>query len=466
MEFVKEHLNEEPRGPIEEGVINLVMRLNGGMPDTLVPFSTGTTTLGNIAFTEEDFRTALDLARRTGRVVTRTVGAVRDLIRRKRGRPPKKSIPNMPAAKRPATGTEMLEWKNSLTRLYHTYQRYHMSVVKDTKIWTGNTLKIHDATGGVGPGLYWTVFSTALNGANREINYLAPVIWDGGFTANPTTSPNSRYFRLGRGGIIYVFAADWPGTIMNFDPLTQNNTNGNCDLSFTDFTYNQPTTNKNIPRTWKSVFQNTDWNYITIYNTDWVFDITNYSANDYIVEIILFRFTADVDAMDYEKQCLAIMGGSQGGTAGYIHDLPLAYNNDTSTITRKRIIVPGLTQENWTGTDYICSEGSKPNYKRLKVNVKRKYILKRPVLTSYDNNLEEVDIWNKYHEHQNGLYFRVMAWPITPDVYLTKFSGKLTLTEQRLPPDSNLADGEVMAALDVKIYKRSHFKLDENSPAF
>lgn len=363
-------------------------------------------------------------------------------------------------------GRNMLEWKNTLTRLYHTYQRYCMSPVKYTKVWTGNTIPVHDARLGNGPGLYWQYGTTTTTTDSRDINFLSPVLWDGGFQSNPTTSPVSRFYRLGSGGIIYIFAADWPGTIMNPDPLTHDNTNGNLQLEFVDYKYNQLTTNKNIPREWIAVFAHESWSYITVYGTRWSFDFFNYSAMDYVVEIQLFSFKADVDAMDYEKQCLAAMGGAQGGTAAYIQKIQLAPSSDVNIIQNKRYIIPGLTQDLYNGEAFISVEDLKPPKRRIKMDVMRKYVIKRPNLTTYETNLTEKQIWDKYHDNQKGLYFRIMAWPNIPDVFLQKGAGLVNIQTQRVGPNSSLTNGQVGGYLSCNIYKKTMFKLDETANTF
>jgi len=439
-------------------------------------------------------QSTLDQLVRAGRATygagARTVGFVRDLLRYEaEPNPPQTMVPYRPPNKtvtppgnstnyeKPmaSSGKQMLEWKNTLTRMYHTYTRFSMSAVKNAA--AVSSLQVHTTAEGEGPCLYWTAVLTP-GTTTRDKNLYQAFGWDGGMAGSPTEAAVGppivyrRNFRLGYSGTIYVFAADWPGKIMNPDPNTHTAAASDGKyLSMEDFGYNQPTTNKNIPRKWIDVFANVNWNYITVYGTRWVMDFTNFSPVDYTVEIVLFKFAADVDAMDYERQCLAAFGGSQGGTANYMNNLPLSINNDVKIIQKKRFTINGLNQTVVANNVLIAVQNDTANKKRIKMNIMRQYVIKRPDLKDYETTLTEKDIWTKYHEDQSGLYFRVMAWPSAQPIFFSGSTGVVDVFGNNNACMPEVTGGypanfKITPGVACTLYKKSYFKMDENMTTF
>jgi len=492
-----------------------VMRLNGGgrskkelilrNPETNVVISEDGLRIGNLQFTREDLSNAYRGARRvyTDLVVPASegvvsvgkqvytsgkrayddfVGGVGEYFGNKRPNDETRLVPWVNNT-RPFNNTNttttttmtkkaknMLDWKNTLTRMYHTYHRYVMSpiIYKTTKTSGGTTFYLHNTTVGTGPGLYWT-YSNTTGVSTREVNWNTMTYWDGGMAFPPSNSPTQRNYGLGSGGSIYVFAADWPGTIMNPDPDTHPGGTG-LVLQMTNYEYNQVTENKNIPRKWDDTFNNTSWNYITVYGCEWRFEFTNFAPQLYCVEISLFAFKADVDAMDYEKHCLAHFGGAQGGTNAYKDKLLLSPVTDVSVIKTRRFLIPGMVQNLWNSSSnqIIGTEVNNHNRRIVKWTLKHKYVLKRPVLTSYETNLTEKDIWEKYHDDQKGLYFRVQAWPMTLDMQVNNSTGEVTSngTQEKCTPVTAIEGGKISPCVQCVMYKKTWYKMDENSPTF
>lgn len=371
-------------------------------------------------------------------------------------------------------GKDMLEWKNTLTRMYHTYHVYYMSVIKTT--FTSNSLKLHGTWQGNGPALYWTYDNDTSTGspASRNLTFGALTYWDGGM-GTPTNTPRKRNYGLGSNGVVYVFAADWPGTYMNTDTATHSGGTG-VYLEFTNYVYNQTTVNKNIPRKWDDTFNNTSWNYITVYGTQWTFRFTNYATVDYTVEISLFKFKADVDVMDYEKQCLAHFGGAQGGTNAYREKQLLAPVTDVLILKTVRYKIPGLTNNvfmpfnstSLRAEQMVAFDSMASNTKKVTMNVKRRYVIKRPILTSYETNLTEKDIWLKYHDNQAGLYFRMQAWPNCQDIQMDLNTGVGTClsVDAKNVPNATPAELSILPGLACTVLKKSFYKMDENAATF
>lgn len=387
-------------------------------------------------------------------------------------------IPMLDAPQNGSTsaGASMLSWKNSLTRMYHTYQTYVMSpILQTTEVasWF-----VHRTSVGIGPHLYSTYdYKKNNTGETVRNQYFGTVYyWEGGMYGNPTpqtTSPTfipAKNFGLGRTSTIYIFSADWPGTIMNTDTETQNSGSSYKYLCWKDTTYSGTVTTPNYPRTWVSVFANTNWQYLTIYGTQFRFDVTNVSMQDYIFEISLFKFKADIDAMDYEKQCLAHVGGYHQFFNAYIQNLNAMPIADVNIVRTKRYRIKGCKTN--VGT-WNLVEGTVSNNRTIKWNIKRKYVLKRPLLNSYETNLSEQDIFAKYYEAQKGLYFRLSAWP-TDLLTLADINGTTTVPDgygsanPNIPAtdDNTTTPTRMGNGLQVNMYKKSYFKLDENTTTF
>jgi len=367
-------------------------------------------------------------------------------------------------------GRAMLAWKNSLTKMYHTYQVYQMHPVLQTASTGG--LYWHRMNDGQGPHLYWTFDTTLADTTNRNLNFNTAQYWDGGFGANPSIQVASPYvpaknYKLGASGIIYVFSADWPGTTMNPDVNTRLNTNQ--FLRWWDVEYAGTVTTTNYPRKWVDVFKNTSWQYITIYGIQYRFDVTNLSFRKYCLEIQLFKFKADVDAMDYEKQCLAAFGGYHTGTNGYMMNMNTFPIADVNIISNKRYYINGLTTQ--INND-IMTEGHNQNNKTIKMNIKKTIVLKRPLLNSYETTLTEDQIFTTYYEQQKGIYFRIMAWPMDIQFYQTPTGISQMFAFDTANPnvpnvtDANNVPTRLGSGLQVTMYRKAYFKLDQATAIF
>lgn len=375
-----------------------------------------------------------------------------------------------------SSGASMLAWKNSLTRMYHTCQTYTMSPI--LKSYQISTKYIHKVQAGEGPHLYWTYSHNIAEGNERNTFFGDLGYWDGGFDGNPTEevpySPGppvvpyqpKKNFRVGFGGVVYVFAADWPGTVMNPDPNTYSTT-ASC-LLWADFVYQGTVTTPNYPRKWTSVFANTSWQYITVYGIQYKFDVTNISLQDYVLEISLFKFKADIDAMDYEKQCLAHFGGYHSGTNQYVNNQLMMPIADVNIIRTKRYRIKGC--KTYMGNAQAM-EGDFSNNRTIKINIKRKYVIKRPLLNSYETNLNENQIFEQYYDKQKGVYIRMMAWPT--DIFTVCNQNGLSYTtgisnaSPNLPVSGNAtAPTNIGNGLSIQCYKKAYFKLDETTATF
>lgn len=380
------------------------------------------------------------------------------------------------------SGSSMLTWKNSLTRMYHTYQRYYMSNIYMKTIYaTGETVMNHATGEGNGPCLYWTFttqpyLETTGTYTGRETNHDSYAYWDGGMAAKPSDASGeteAKDWGLGKSGIIYIFHADWPGTVMNPDTETQGTTtaeyNKGHPLMLSNYDTNTTLTTHSTPRLWKDVFAQTTWQYITIYGSYWKFDFTNTSSSRYVVEIQLIKFKADIDAMNYQKQCMAAFGGQPGGTNAYINKLALVPNSDTYVLKTKRFKLDGLSTMNAIGSTFNSVEGQGKNNKTISWNVKRKYVIKRPVLTEYSTTLTEKEIYTKYCDRQKSLYFRIMAWPEEMVMYMDKDQ---VLTQNKVEQDKQMSQtatgtsGSMCPGVTCHIYKKTNFKLDETAANF
>jgi len=117
---------------------------------------------------------------------------------------------NSTTTTRMPNGTDMLSWKNTLTRMYHTYQQYVMSPIKQT--YLKNSVKLHATNKGNGPSLYWSYWNTTTQSGNvRDTSWNNLGYWDGGM-GTPVTTGVARNYGLGATGTRYFFADDWPGT--------------------------------------------------------------------------------------------------------------------------------------------------------------------------------------------------------------------------------------------------------------
>lgn len=483
MEFVNEGIQDQDMVEYTEddlmvvdvllvigAVINMAfnkigLRLRGGVSGPLALRSSGDMPLD---LGEMPSRVLNELAKRAGATIVRAYRKYRD-----RARPePERPIYSYNMTNREA-GRAMLAWKNSLTRMYHTYQKYVMSPILST--FLSSDQYVHRTNQGIGPHLYWA-YQAQIRAADnvRTVSFGDYLYWDGGMYAYPspeTLSPvfvPKKNFGLGANGTIYIFSADWPGTIMNPDPLTQDSTSSYKYLSWSNFTYQGTVTTPNYPRAWTDVFTNTSWQYLTVYGTQYIFDVTNNSYKDMWLEISLFKFKADIDAMDYEKQVLAHQGGYHGNTNAYIQKLPMMPAADVTVVKTKRYLIKGQQVVN----NGYYQEGPFSNNRTIKWNIKRRFVIKRPNLNSYET-LTEVQLFNTYYDKQKGLYFRVMGFGSDIPVASTNDGSiqmyNLASANPSIPSASDVGVNKpdrMGQGLMCTMWRKSYFKLDENSPQF
>jgi len=315
-------------------------------------------------------------------------------------------------------GGAMLQWKNKLTRRYTTHcdyfmgpQLYGIAQQDIDDIWFYR----HHTDFGSGPSLY-SKYDNELSttGGTRNPTLGVPKDIDAGTDAN-------NYFDgqtgVGKNTIIYCFAADWPFITMNHDARTQvldrtfvedgtdvtyDNKQLGCFLKWRYHAYDPLFTDNNIPIQLNYFLKNKDWTYLTHYSTTYNFDITNLSTQPYVVEILFFTFKADPDAMDYGRQVRAPLNRQDQNMDNYINRFQ-QYPEDINIQYRKRIYLKGIdnltiASNNWK----ILPNGYRENNTTWSYKVKRKYVMKRPILKlNAQGNIDDMtedELFNTYYE--------------------------------------------------------------------
>jgi len=357
-------------------------------------------------------------------------------------------------------GMTMLNWKNRLTRRLHTECFYEMSMIILTKRDTG--VDYHYTDMGQGPHLYCIYQVDMLDGTKRDTGFNMPMEMDQGAKADSQKG-------VGWNQICYVFAADWPFLVMNHDPKTQDTGNKDNGL-YLSYDYRDviTTTDNSGPIEMTNITGNDDWTYITHYYTVHTFDMTNTSKMPYVVEILFFNFKADKDSMDYRKQCLAVFRRQDFFLQDYIQgsmDKPA----DINIIHRKRIYLKGITSPNVQYMGTATQNVTIPNQNRensaiYKYVVKRKYVMKRPINTTYNHSISETDFFNTYYDAQSGTYCRVQAWTLEANLMHMENDGGKCKTNGQETTYNNLAQStatELGFGVNVYMSKKSYIKLDE-----
>lgn len=383
-------------------------------------------------------------------------------------------------------GKMMLEWKNSLTRKFTTHCYFTMSpyIVRRNLGLTPTDLAVYNTANGVGPLLFWT-YNLTPNQTLSSTNLPSPTYMmlndsDVGFDYDlPTVNKG-----LGINGIVYVFIADWPFAVFNIDPVTQSSTldefkKGRA-LSWKYKDYDV-TTDPNLPRTLSDIVYNKDWSYFTHYYTELSFDFTNVDMFDYVVEILFFKFKADADTMNYQRQVLAPLRRQTGAMQAYCeNEIGMDNMADITVVHRKRKLIRGCSldvvrtgmQVNGTTTQLnLYAPESRKNEYTYKYIVNRKYVMKRPILNNYNADLTEAEFFGAYCDKQKSVYCRVQAWPASPPILADHYVGCNPANGNYKNFFSN-AEINVTAAtgatfltqfngLACTMQKRSHWKLDE-----
>lgn len=366
-------------------------------------------------------------------------------------------------------GRDMLSFKNALTRKYQSRCVYHMMLVKKTKSLDGKNY--HYTSHGEGPALYGTYYDSQriLDESGqymRNKDFGVANVFDSGLDPN--------YRGVGMLHTVYVFAADWPFLAMNHDLNTQNLDKRQYGL-FLSWSYKflEQSTDPNFPRTASDVIKNKDWTYFTHYYTTYTFDMVNVSHMPYVVEILLFKFKADPDTMNYQRQVEAVTNKQNASVTDYIN-MDFRYPADIIIVKRKRIYLRGLDnhaiRNNGINTaDHSWSmmpNTNRENSKRYKFIVKRKYIMKRPILTTYNTTMTEFEFFNTYYEKDKGIYCRIQAFPLEPDFVIPESVADNTVKARFIEDALNMSAGndcdKLHYGVELRMHKQSRWKLDEN----
>jgi len=357
-------------------------------------------------------------------------------------------------------GMTMLNWKNRLTKKYHTECFYEMSMIMCTKRETG--VDYHFTDMGQGPLLYCIYYDVMLDGTKRETGFNFPMEMDQGAVGDS-------YKGVGWNKICYVFAADWPFLVMNHDPKTQDTANKNTGLYLSyDYRDVLTTTDNSGPIEMTNVTGNDDWTYITHYYTVHTFDMTNTSKMPHVVEILFFTFKADADAMDYRKQVLSVTRRQDFFFQEYIQG-SASKPSDINIVKRKRIYLAGFSNKSVLYSGQSKVDATTPNQMRensitYKHVVKRKYVMKRPINTTYNHNISETDFFNTYYDAQKGIYCRVQAWTLEGNLIHDENDGgycKMIGNETTVNNLSQTTCTKLGYGVNVYMSKKSYFKLDE-----
>jgi len=360
-------------------------------------------------------------------------------------------------------GSEVLRKMNSMTRMYHSLMKYQMSIVK-IGANSGTSNPVHTLTSGQGPCLYTTYNYTYTSGTptTRNWNFNQPNDNDATFEgAHGATT----YKGVGTTSVCYIFAADWPFLVMNHDANTQGTGSGQLYWANDEV---DTTTDPNLPIKLADFISNKDWTYLTVYRVSYTFDFTNYDIRPYIVEILLFKFKADPDAMDYSDQVTAPFQHQKGGFQEYVNNPSRIWQApDIKIIKRKRLYIRGMDnnyaqlqspQKSWG----IPQGGS--NARRYQLDVNRQYVMKRPILDEY-TSLTEAQFFGDYYEPHKGIYCRMQAWPacvnsglVRPmdSVSIETYDGLDTLCK----PENDSTGTKLAPGVDVRIMKKASFKFD------
>lgn len=212
----------------------------------------------------------------------------------------------------------------------------------------------------------------------------------------------------------YVFAADYPFQTML--PMCQESTS-TYHLTWGSV-IPSTTTDPNLPIKLSDIVANKDWNRIVHGATYLYFDFTNYARQTMIVEVLLFKYVVDVDAMDYTQMIDAPLSRQYGNAYTSYCEMKNMNLGTKQIRVIKRIRFRMNVQKSFdVKPTYGEADGLRsanitmtPTYRKLRLKVKRQYTMKRPIATTFEN-VTDNQFFNTYYEYDKGTYCRVQAWP-------------------------------------------------------
>lgn len=362
-------------------------------------------------------------------------------------------------------GRDVLNKRMETQKMYTTMCEYSMSAIKDVSQPSGGSY-MHELEQGKGPCLY-TTYDYALTDStgSRNQNWNSPKDTDANMTQTATACRG-----VGTTSTVYIFAADWPWLMMNHDELTQS-TGGTYDtytqLQWNYVPYTSNTNDPNLPLTTSNFLTNPDWKYIKVFGIDYTFDFTNFDMRPYVVEILLFKFKADPDSMDYAMQCRAPYQRQTNGFRNYTVRAKAQYASpDITIVDRKRVVIRGMDSPAYINAKWSVIPRGASNCQRHTMRIKRQYVITRPILADALTVLSEKDWFNDYYEPHKGIYCRMQAWPMSGAFTLNLQDATIALNKNETiddlcEPGSASSQATTLApGLDVRILKKAYYKFD------
>lgn len=334
-----------------------------------------------------------------------TINRVRQSIaNRYKRRQQNRAQPKKKAMKQPSTSTKL-----RIANVMWTYAYYHMHPVIRSVYEGGYYAKFED---GRGPSLnsILNVDPTSKQFNNISGTSVTDSVAQTNFHDNIALVPKHMF--------TYVFAADYPFNTML--PICQKTgiLKDNMYLAW-DTVVPKVTTDPNLPITLSDVVANKDWNKITHNITYLYFDFTNYAQCSMIVEVLLFRYVVDVDAMSYTQLIDAPLSRQYDEAyTSYCEMKNMSLGTKQIRVVKR---IRFKMQNRWmpspthrtadTETLRNLNYAIVPKYRKLKLRVKRNYTIKRPIAKDYEVGLADSEFFNTYYEYDKGVYCRIQAWP-------------------------------------------------------
>lgn len=305
--------------------------------------------------------------------------------------------------------------KLRMNNVMWTYARYHMHPILYSVEATGmGGVRTPYFTDGRGPLLNSVLNQDVTD--KRFGNIFGTNVEE--FNSTVLTGKNQTAISRNSYMFTYVFCADYPFNTML--PVCQKGGTSSAVCHLTWETINpEATTDPNLPITLSDIVGNKDWNRIAHAATYLYFDFSNYAYQTMIVEVLLFKYIVDVDAMSYTQLIDAPLSRQYAQKYTSYCEMRNMQLGTKQIRVIKRIRFRMRGNQNISATSQQGEDTALKNYnfafmpkfRKLKLKVRREYSIKRPIATSYETSITDNAFFNTYYEYDKGVYCRMQAWP-------------------------------------------------------
>lgn len=417
---------------------------------------------GGFPLSEEQGRKLIEVFYRGGKRIVETFVDKLDQKRKRRRTDTSRGTTSPSSTPYPMTN-DMIPSNRKMKPAHGNVWTWCKYICNPNQIPIANSQLWNYSTAGQGPGLYWTRdYSTAGTLRLNKFVFASP------------------YQMQALYGTMFTFVADWP--FLNVSPTSDmnpfnassqgpswayyldNTVDPDSTVQLTDFigTFGSPAT------------ANGDWSSITHLATHLDMNFTNFSLQDYIVEVLFFKSIPDPHLLTYDQLQMLPTSGETDLDSYCSENAKMFGTPQIRIVKKSRFRLPGINKMSnfavYGSGAQAATNGNVMNRQNIKIKkfrLRHRYVMNKGIMpsTTQMNLLNETTFYENLYRVETGTFCRIFAWPET--AYVVYGTGVLDEMPRAYPVDQAAVPASVASPVQalypqirVDISKKSFLKVD------